>query len=318
MPNGPRRAIRPHRLERVRKTAAALITLGLAALALAGCSAGPSFAGKACPTQPSSSGLTDSVTVKGDFGAEPTVTIASPTKVQKASVDDLIVGTGTPITAKNQPIVVDIALYDARTGQKIGATGFDKTTAASDVNTLASQAKPLGDALQCATAGSRLLVGFPAGTAAEGAAVAVLDVRTVFLPHAEGSLQYNDALGLPTVVRAPDGRPGIIVPDAKKPAKQVVQTLIRGEGQKVKKTDGVRVQFTSVDWDTRKVVNSTWDSQSAVISGAAGIEGQTVGSQVLLIVPPADASAGTGADGNGTQAIVVDILGIDDSATTGQ
>ena len=302
----------------MRKTAAALITLGLAALALAGCSAGPSFAGQACPTQPKSSGLTDSVTVKGDFGAEPTVTIASPTKVQKASVDDLIVGTGAPITAKNQPIVVDIALYDARTGQKIGATGFDKTTAASDVNSLASQAKPLGDALQCATAGSRLLVGFPAGTAAEDAAVAVLDVRTVFLPHAEGSLEYNDALGLPTVVRAPDGRPGIIIPDAKKPTKQVVQTLIHGDGPKVKKTDGVRVQFTSVDWDTRKVVNSTWDSQSAVISGAAGIEGQTVGSQVLLIVPPADASTGTGSDGNGTQAIVVDILGIDNSSTTGQ
>jgi hypothetical protein len=38
----PKGRIRPHRLERVRKTAAALITLGLAALALAGCSAGPS------------------------------------------------------------------------------------------------------------------------------------------------------------------------------------------------------------------------------------------------------------------------------------
>jgi peptidylprolyl isomerase len=37
---------------------------------------------------------------------------------------------------------------------------------------------------------------------------------------------------------------------------------------------------------------------------------------VLLIVPP-DASAGTGSDGNGTQAIVVDILGIDNSSTTG-
>lgn len=308
--------IRPHRLERVRKTAAALITLSLAALALAGCSAGPTFGGQACPATPESSGLTNSVTVKGDFGTEPTVTIASPTKVRKVSVDELVVGTGTAISAKNQPIVVDIALYNAKTGQKIGATGFDNTTAASDVNTLASQAKPLGDALQCATAGSRLLVGFPAGTAAEDAAVAVLDVRTVFLPHAEGASQYNDALGLPTVVRAPDGRPGIIIPDAKKPAKQVVQTLIRGNGAKVKKTDGVRVQFTSVDWDTRKVVNSTWDSQSAVISGAAGVEGQTVGSQVLLVIPPADASAGTGSDGNGTQAIVVDILGIDNSSSS--
>jgi hypothetical protein len=68
--------------------------------------------------------------------------------------------------------------------------------------------------------------------------------------------------------------PGIIIPDAKKPTKQVVQTLIHGDGPKVKKTDGVRVQFTSVDWDTRKVVNSTWDSQSAVISGAAGSRGR--------------------------------------------
>ncbi|MBS1905290.1 MAG: hypothetical protein JST33_01735 [Actinobacteria bacterium] len=302
----------------MRKTAAALITLGLAALALAGCSASPSFAGQACPTQPTSSGLTNSVTVEGDFGKEPSVKLSLPTKVQKSSVDDLIVGKGTAITAKNQPFVADIALYDARTGEKIGATGFDHTTAVADVNTLAAQSKQLGAALQCATAGSRLLVGFPAGTAAQGASVAVVDVRTVFLPHAEGSLEYNDALGLPTVVRAPDGRPGIIIPDAKKPTNQVTQTLIRGDGPVVKKTDGVRVQFTSVDWDTRKVVNSTWDSQSAVISGAAGIEGQRVGSQVLLVIPPADASKSTGTDGNGTQAIVVDILGIDNSSTTGQ
>lgn len=302
----------------MRKTAAALITLGLAALALAGCSAGPSFAGQACSTLPESSGLTNSVTVKGEFGREPSVTLALPTKVPKASVDDLIVGTGTAITAKNQPIVIDIALYDARSGQKLGATGFDGSTAVSDVNTLASQAKPLGDALRCATAGSRLLVGFPAGTAAADAAVAIVDVHTVFLPRAEGSLEYNDALGLPTVVRAPDGRPGIIIPDAKKPTEQVTQTLIRGTGPTVKKTDKVRVQFTSVDWDTRKVVNTTWDSQSTVISAAAGIEGATVGSQLLLVVPPADASKSTGADGTGTQAIVVDILGIDDSSTAGQ
>ncbi len=307
--------VRPHRLERVRKTAAVLITLGLAALALAGCTAGPSSAGSACPTPPGSSGLTDSVTVKGDFGKEPEVAFAQPTKVQKPSVDDLIVGTGTAITVKNQPFVIDVALFDVKTGQSLGSTGFDGSVRVADINAWNSQLKTIGDALECATAGSRLLMGFPAGTLAENGAVAVVDVHTVFLPQAQGALQYNDALGLPTVVRAPDGRPGIIIPDAEKPAKKVVQTLIRGEGQKVKKTDHVRVQFTSVDWDTRKVVSNTWDSQSAVVSGADGLEGQTVGSQVLLIVPP-DASAGAGTDG--TQAIVVDILGIDESSATGQ
>jgi peptidylprolyl isomerase len=298
----------------VRKTAAALITLGLAALALAGCSAAPSFAGQACSAKPTSSVLTNSVTVKGDFGKAPEVTFATPTKVQKSSVDDLITGTGSAITAKNQPIVLDVALYDAKTGQSLGSTGFDGSTQVADINTWDGQLKTIGDALGCATAGSRLLVGFPAGTVADDGAVAVVDVQKVFLPHAEGSLEYNDALGLPTVVRAPDGRPGIIIPDAKKPAKQVTQTLIHGDGAKVTKNDVLRVQLTSVDWDTRKVLKSTWDSQSVAIS-AAGLEGQTVGSQVLLVIPPADATQSTGSDGNGTQAIVVDILGVDTSAS---
>ncbi|MBS1697701.1 MAG: hypothetical protein JST25_04775 [Actinobacteria bacterium] len=303
----------------MRKTAAALITLGLAALALAGCSAGPSFAGQACSAKTTSSVLTNSVTVKGDFGSAPKVTFATPTKVQRASVDDLITGTGTAITAKNQPILIDVALYDSNTGQSLGSTGFDDSTQVADINTWDSQLKTLGDALGCATAGSRLLVGFPAGTVSEGGAVAVVDVRKVFLPHAEGSLEYNDALGLPTVVRAPDGRPGIIIPDAAKPAKQITQTLIRGTGPKLTTADVVRVQLTSVDWDTRKVLRTTWDSESVAIS-AAGLEGQTVGSQVLLVVPPADATQSTGSDGSGTQAIVVDILGIDTSAaaTSGQ
>ncbi|WP_336628340.1 MULTISPECIES: FKBP-type peptidyl-prolyl cis-trans isomerase [unclassified Microbacterium] len=298
----------------MRKTAAALITLGLAALALAGCSAGPSFAGQACSSKATSSVLTNSVTVKGEFGKAPEVSFATPTKVQKSSVDDLITGTGSAITEKNQPIVIDVALYDAKTGQSLGSTSFDGSTQVADVNTWDGQLKTIGDALGCATAGSRLLVGFPAGTVAEGGAVAVVDVQKVFLPHAEGSLVYNDALGLPTVVRAPDGRPGIIVPDAKKPAKQVTQTLIRGTGAKVTKDDVLRVQLTSVDWDTRKVLKSTWDAQSVAIS-ATGLEGQTVGSQVLLVIPPADANQSTGADGNGTQAIVVDILGVDTSAS---
>lgn len=303
----------------MRKTAAALITLGLAALALAGCSAGPSFAGQACSAKSVSSALTNSVTVKGDFGAKPTVTFATPTKVQHASVDELVTGTGPAITDKNQPFAIDVALYDATTGQSLGSTAFDGSAQVADINTWNSQLKTIGDSVGCATAGSRLLVGFPAGTVAEHGAVAVVDVQKVFLPHAEGSLQYNDALGLPTVVRAPDGRPGIIIPDAKKPAKQVTQTLIRGNGAKVKKTDVLRVQLTSVDWDTRKVLKSTWDSGSVAIS-AAGLEGQTIGSQVLLVIPPAEATQSTGSDGNGTQAIVVDILGVDTSASlsTGQ
>ncbi|CAI7673615.1 unnamed protein product [Penicillium discolor] len=55
-------------------------------------------------------------------------------------------------------------------------------------------------------------------------AVFVIDVVDAFLPKAEGTLQFNDAQGMPTVVRADDGTPGIIIPDSAAPDEQVVQT----------------------------------------------------------------------------------------------
>ncbi|MGN8025743.1 FKBP-type peptidyl-prolyl cis-trans isomerase [Microbacterium sp. 22242] len=315
----------------MRKTAAALITLGLAALALAGCASAPAFDGQPCPTRSDSPALSDSVSVKGDLGSEPRVTVRTPMKVQKTTVDVLTHGSGTAVTEKNQPLSIDFTLYDGGTGKQLGSTGFDGQGAQTlDLSTLASQSKEFSEALQCATAGSRLLIGFPAGAAAKDASVAVVDVRKVYLPHAEGSLQYNDALGLPTVVRAPDGRPGIIVPDAAKPTKLVSQTLIKGTGPKVKPTDTVRVQYTGVDWDSKTVFDSSWDKQSAsfpldqVIPGfGKGLAGQTVGSQVLLVVPPKDgygAQGGGAVKPNATLVFVVDILGIDPpaAATSGQ
>ncbi|MDQ4212850.1 FKBP-type peptidyl-prolyl cis-trans isomerase [Microbacterium sp. ASV81] len=322
----------------MRKTAAALITLGLAALALTGCSGAPSFDGKGCPS--SSSRLTGSVTVTGAVGKAPTVTVDTPMHVQSTTVDVLTAGKGTRITAQHQPLVADVALYSGRTGKQLVATEFNgDTSRVGDVASWASQAKGIGTALQCATAGSRIIAGIPFGDLSSQLAsglnltsgdsvVAVVDVLKVYLPHAEGSLEYNDALGLPTVVRAPDGRPGIIVPDAKKPTTLVAQTLIRGNGPKVKDTDTVRVQYTGVDWDTRKVFDSSWDKQSAsfalnqVIPGfAKGLTGKTVGSQVMLVVPPKDgygAQGGGSVGPNATLVFVVDILGIDAPAASGQ
>lgn len=316
----------------MRKTAAALISLGLAALALTGCSSAPAFGGQACPTQPGSSALAGSVSVTGEFGTAPHVHVSTPTHVQSLSVNDLIEGTGTAVTAAHQPVVVDVALYSAKTGKKLVATDFSgDLSRVGDVDSWASQAKGIGEALQCATAGSRILVGIPradvsqelaqgVALASDDSIVAVMDVLKVYLPHAEGALEYNDALGLPTVVRAPDGRPGIIIPDAKKPTTLVTQTLIRGDGAKIAKDDAVRVQFTAVNWDTRKVTNTTWDSQSTQLTSAMGEEfekglvGQTVGSQVLLVIPAVSGQSGS----SDTQVVVIDILGIDAAATSGQ
>jgi len=84
----------------------------------------------------------------------------------------------------------------------------------------------------------------------------------------------------------------------------------------------ITVHYTGVLWDTGEVFDSSWESGSAasfpigtggVIAGwDKGLVGRTVGSQLLLVIPPADgyADAGSGSTipPGATLVFVVDIL----------
>jgi len=86
----------------------------------------------------------------------------------------------------------------------------------------------------------------------------------------------------------------------------------------------IDVQYTGAIWDTGKVFDSSWkNGQSvrfpigtgSVIAGwDEGLVGQTVGSQVLLVIPPdkgygATGQPAAGIKGTDTLVFVVDILG---------
>jgi peptidylprolyl isomerase len=94
----------------------------------------------------------------------------------------------------------------------------------------------------------------------------------------------------------------------------------------VTKGEDVVAQYTGVIWRTGAVFDSSWSrslpysfkigaTPSQVITGwDKGLVGQTVGSRVLLSIPPADAygSAGqsqAGIKGTDTLVFVVDIVG---------
>ncbi len=92
---------------------------------------------------------------------------------------------------------------------------------------------PIVAALTPEDFGANNLEGF--GLAADDNAVFVIDVVDVFLSRAEGSLQFNDAKGMPTVVRAPDGTPGVIIPDSAAPTSRLSRpssraTVMRSSG----------------------------------------------------------------------------------------
>ncbi|MGL4255461.1 MAG: FKBP-type peptidyl-prolyl cis-trans isomerase, partial [Microbacterium sp.] len=231
-----------------------------------------------------------------------------------------------PITSTDQLVVIDLSLYSGETGEQIVGTGYDGDLSQPlPLSQWTATVPAFEEALQCASEGSRIVVAIgpggidPAaaqsvGLAEDDSSVAVVDVRKVYRPAADGSLQYNSGMGLPAVVRAPDGHPGVVIPDGNAPTEVVVQTLKKGDGPVVEADSTVRAHVLAVSWDDKEQLSSTWETQpqSIPLTGDPVLEqvlvGQTVGSQVMAVVP---------AEAGGTDqatVFVFDILGLDEAA----
>lgn len=320
----------------MRKTSAAVATLSLALVALTGCAVGPVYEGAACDRAGASSGIEDLATITGEVGSAPDAEFFTPLIADESGFSDVVVGDGEALTSPLQSAVIEFTLYSGETGEPVAGTAYDEAQQQLvSIDYWAQRVPAFGTALECATAGSRVLSiltpddfgaanlsGF--GLGEDESVIAVFDITEVYPARASGSLQYNDAAGMPTVVRAPDGRPGVIVPDSAAPTDLEVQTLITGDGETVAADDTVLVQYTGVTWADKTVFDSSWDRGAAsfpltnLIEGfAQGLAGQTVGSQVLIVIPP---ELGYGDEGSGsipggaTLVFVVDILGIDPPA----
>jgi len=294
----------------VRKTTAAFSALALSALALTGCSTAPGADAAGC-VRDDSAALRMAVNADGEIGAA-RVSLTTPVPTSHVIYDDLVVGDGPAVREAAQDVVGVVTLLSGTTGQVLqtGAVIWSPKT-------LDELLGAGGSALECATEGSRVAFAIPAadlpeglaeqaGLDAHGSLVGSIDIQTVLLPKAEGRDVFNDARGLPTVVRAPDGRPGIIIPDTAAPSKVVTQTLIAGQGAKV--GDGTAMfDYTAVSWADRTVTGSSWES--GVVYDATTLPEQvmeqvaeaTVGSQLLVVVP---------GDQGAAVAYVVDVLGI--------
>ena len=139
-----------------------------------------------------------------------------------------------------------------------------------------------------------------------------------------GTQTSNGGGALPTVTAGAAGKgPTITIPKTAAPKTLQVKTLIKGTGPVVKKGNYIVVQYTGVNYRTRKVFDSSWSrsepfatviGEGQVIPGwDTGLVGQTVGSRVLLVIPPADGygktgSSSAGIKGTDTLVFAVDII----------
>ena len=137
------------------------------------------------------------------------------------------------------------------------------------------------------------------------------------MTRATGEAQPATA-GYPTVNLDADGAPSITPLTTAAPAEFGVATLIKGAGSVVSATDIVTVQYAGWLWDGT-AFDSSWMrgepaqfSLEQVVPGfTKAIAGQTIGSQVIAILPPADGYGESGAGiipPNSTLIFVVDIL----------
>lgn len=274
--------------------------------------------------------MLDFVDATGQFGT-PAQKLSAPVYVDETIHTDEIVGEGTRVTSDAQDVIFAVTISNGSTGETILSSG----TQVQALSKWRSDYDGLADLMMCATEGTRVVGAIPASDVSPAAAtnmgisdgqavVVTLDLQKVYLAAADGTPQYNDRRGMPSVVLAPDGRPGVIIPDVAPPTELAVELLKKGDGQVVADDDAVRVHYTAVGWIDRAVSGSTWaDGASTAVTPssntqpfAAELTGQTVGSQLLVVIP--NSAEDGGAAKPGATVYVVDILGIDVPAAATQ
>lgn len=305
----------------------ASVTSLLLVSVLTGCSGASS---QDCTPLATSGPAVDSVDVTGGFGQTPTVTFPTPLETATTERKILVEGDGAPALPGGS-VTLDFAIYNGETGEELGQTSFDGTDAQTTTLTSEALIPGLVATIQCATAGSQVVSVIAAkdmkdpegnniGDLSDTATlVVVADIISTSLDRAQGEKQAPVS-GMPQVTLDPNGVPGITVPNTEAPNKLEVSVLIKGSGEVVKPGATVTVHYTGVLWDNGEVFDSSWSngnpatfSLDGVVPGfAQAIEGQTVGSQVLAVIPPdlayGDQDMGMIPAGS-TLVFVIDILG---------
>jgi peptidylprolyl isomerase len=308
-----------------------LSTIAIAGLVLSlvACSGTGSTAAACTPTQ--SGTASDSVKVTGKYGSAPTVTVKKGLTAKTTERSVVIEGKG-PVADQGNTAALAITAYNGTTGAKLSSSGYTLGTL-TVVPVDAKQVIPgVAKAVQCSPAGSRVVAAItPAdGFAGQGASmgvgpkdtlVLVIDVVGVTKATKANGAPQPAVAGLPTVKLASNGTPTVTIPKADPPTALKIADLKKGTGAKVKDGATVTVQYVGVLWATGKVFDSSWSRgapsgfpTTGVVPGfSKALVGQTVGSQVLAVIPPAEGygatpPASSGISATDTLVFVVDIL----------
>jgi hypothetical protein len=317
----------------------AVVALSAAVLvSVSGCANGP-FDFSACSPVYSSGSNSALVSAEGELSADPRAEFPTPLIADAVESQTVMVGDGQQV-GNGDITTLQITVYSGKTGEQIISTGHD--TAGLRVPVI-EQEPHFGEIAQCATVGSRIVTVGTAGDilgaeniaqnqlalAEDDTVVMVSDVENRYPGKADGANQVPPT-GFPAVVLAPSGQPGFTFPGTAAPVVLKVATLKAGSGPALAEGDVAVMHVSGIEWNAEKPFTNSWEkagvpgtylivstetSERGLPPGLAeALIGQKVGSQVLIVLPPAVGFA-PGTEPNGvtsgsTLVFVFDILGI--------
>lgn len=244
----------------------------------------------------------DGVKVTGEKGKEPKLSFTKPFVIDKTQTRVLVKGDG-PVAAADGMITVNYYGVLGRTGTMFDSSWQRKSVATFNLGQVIVGFKT---GLTGQSVGSRVLIGVAGVDGYDGAdpsyrpteyqdgdtMLFVVDIIAVSVANPSGATVTPPA-GLPTVTGGASDKPTVTMPGTTAPTTMAAQTLIEGTGAKVTKDDTIYARFVGYSWKTGKLVHDQWtpitgELASTIPGWKTGLLDKTVGSRVLLVLPPAD------------------------------
>lgn len=286
-----------------RRTLLSTAIAASAALGLAACSddSSNSAASDAGGASDGGGNALDSVTFGTDLDAEPTVEFEAPLSITAPEAQEVVPGDGDAL-AEGDTIIWNSLFVDASSGEVLQSWWQGAPAGGVQVTSDAIGEQAFGFLTTAAVGARFAMAGWQQD--ASGTAVSLIQVsdilRKVEPLRAEGEEQEPSG-DYPAVTLAEDGAPSLdSTPEGEAPTETVREVLIEGDGEDTtREGDYLTMHYTGWNWETGEQFDSSWDrgapfsfvqGQQQVITGwDENLLDLPVGSQVMLVIPPAEA-----------------------------
>ncbi|MCF6377705.1 FKBP-type peptidyl-prolyl cis-trans isomerase [Nocardioides KLBMP 9356] len=281
-----------------------------------------------------------SVTITGDQGKAPKVTFDGPLDGSKTESEVLIEGDGEEV-ASGDTVEAQWWIGNGFTEEETQSTWGEDGKGKPQSLEVGDEVLPfLTDTMVGKKVGDRVVLMTPSDKAfGEGggarfnignrdAALIIVDImgRKDTVPPLDGPKgeEKKPASWAPTLIEKDGVITGLDFSTAHKPSgKLIATTLVRGDGPVVKSGQTLTVNYLGQVYDADKPFDESYSKEPAEFPIGVGsvikgwderLVGRTVGSRVILEIPPADGygeegNEGAGIKGTDTLFFVVDILG---------